>query len=272
VIFAAFGMVASSKDRFWCDRLSSIDAVIKRLTTPMKTTLTLQDLALIVSVQRQDPTILSPEFLSESGIVPAEWVVAPRATHTPQSSQVRYQNGIKIAATPNQSIFAQSLTGTTGVEIPGITQRYLEVLRNNIYRGVDINLRAYVSFEGNKKTAVRDHIFSHLLAQGPWQDFGVAPVQASLNLTYTLEKGQLNLSINEVNLQLPEQQPFPVMLLIGNFTYPLTSVPESEKLQALSEIISNWQQAVETFKTLVTERFLGTVVPTELPSLFATAQ
>jgi hypothetical protein len=259
-------------DLLLCDRLYSISSVVNILATLMKATLTIQDLALIFTVQRQDPTILSSEFLSHSGIVPSEWEVAQRPIRTPQSSQVRYQNGIKIAAVPNQVVFAQSLTGNTGIEIPGVAQRYIEVLRNNVYRGVDINIRGYVPFVGNNKNAVRDYLFSHILAQGTWQDFGTAPVQASLNLSYKLEKGQLNLSINEATLQLPEQQPFPVMLLIGNFTYALAGVSEVEKLHLLSEIISNWQQDVETFKTLITEKFLDATVPAELPGLFATAQ
>jgi hypothetical protein len=238
----------------------------------MKASLTVQDIAFVFAVQRQDPTLLTPEFLAYSGIVPAEWEVAQQPIRTQQAAQVRYQNGATIVAYPNQVVFAQSLAEDTAVEIPGVAQRYAEVLRNMVYQSVGINVRGYVPFAGENTDAARDYMFSNLLAKGAWQEFGTAPVQASLNLNYKLEKGQLNLSINEATLQLPEQQPFPVMLFVGNFNYALSEESDAEKLHALADAVSAWENNVETFKTLISEKFLGSAAPAALPSMFATAQ
>jgi hypothetical protein len=239
----------------------------------MKTSLTVQDLAIVFAVERQDPTLLSPDFLRYSDIVPTEWEVAQQPVRTQQAAQVRFENGVTIVAYPNQVVFAQSLaTENDSVEIASIAQRYSEVLRNMIYQGVGINLRGYVPFAGAEKGAARQFMFDSLLAQGDWQNFGEAPVQASLNLNYQLERCQLGLSINEAALQLPEQQSFPILLFAGNFNYLLAGESEAERLQSVFAAVAHWQQDVETFKELVTQKFLSANEPEILPNLFAMAQ
>jgi hypothetical protein len=239
----------------------------------MKTSLTVQDLAIVFAVQRQDPTLLSPEFLRYSGIVPTEWEVAQQPVRTQQAAQVRFENGVTILAYPNQVVFAQSLAAESeSVEIASIAQRYSEVLRNMVYQGVGINLRGYVPFAGEDKGAARRFMFDSLLAQGDWQNFGQAPVKASLNLNYQLERCQLGLSINEAALQLPESESFPVMLFAGNFNYAVAGESEAERLQSVSAAVSNWQQDVKTFEELVSQKFLKATEPEVLPNLFATAQ
>jgi hypothetical protein len=239
----------------------------------MKASLTVQDLAVVFAVQRQDPTLLSPEFLRYSGIVPTEWEVAQQPVRTQQAAQVRFENGVTIVAYPNQVVFAQSLAAESeSVEIASIAQRYSEVLRNMVYQGVGINLRGYVPFAGEDKGAARQFMFDSLLAQGDWQNFGVAPVQASLNLNYQLERCQLGLSVNEAALQLPESESFPVLLFVGNFNYAITGESEAERLQSVSAAVSNWQQDVKTFEELVSQKFLKATEPEVLPNLFATAQ
>jgi hypothetical protein len=234
----------------------------------MKATLTVQDLALVFAIQHQDPTLLSPEFLTYSGIVPAGWEVAQQPIRTQQASQVRYQNGVSIIAYPSQVVFAQSFVEDAEIAIPGVAQRYAEVLRNMVYQGVGINIRGYVPFAGGNMDAAREYMFGNLLAKGSWQEFGTAPAQASLSLNYKLERCQLNLSINEAALQLPEQQPFPVVLFVGNFNYALTGESEAEKLHTVANVVAQWQSDVETFKSLVSEKFLSESAP-ELPKLLA---
>jgi hypothetical protein len=241
------------------------------LLTKMKASLTVQDLALVFAIQRQNPTHLSPEFLTHSGIVPGEWKVAQQPVCTQQASLVRYQNGVTIVAHPNKVVFAQSLAEDTAIEIPGVAQHYAKVLHNRLYQGVEIYVRAYVPFAGENTNAAREYLCSNLLAKGSWKEFGTAPVEASLNLKYTLERSQLNLAIQEAALQLPEQQRFPIVLFVGSFSHSYSSQSDAEKLQELTYIVAHWQNDVEIFKSLVSEKFLGTEAPV-LPSLFATAQ
>jgi hypothetical protein len=245
----------------------------KKSDHEMNVSLAVQDLAIVYAVERQDPTLLSPDFLRYSGIVPTDWEVAQQPVRTQQAAQVRFENGVTIVAYPNQVVFAQSLATTQeSVEIPAVAQRFSEVLRNMVYQGVGINLRGYVPFAGEGTGTARQFMFDSLLAPGDWQNFGEAPVQASLNLNYQLERCQLGLSINEAVIQLPEQQSFPVLLFAGNFNYLLPRESEAERLQSVSVAVSHWQEDIETFKKLVSEKFLSAAEPEILPTLFATAQ
>jgi hypothetical protein len=238
----------------------------------MTSSLTVQDLAIVFAVERQDPTLLSPEFLRYSGIVPTEWNVVQQPVRTQQAAQVRFENGVTIVAYPNQVVFAQSLAvAQESVEIPAVAQRYSEVLRNMVYQGVGINIRGYVPFVGQGQEAAHQFLFDSFLAKGDWQNFGEAPVQASLNLNYQLERCQLGLSVNEAALQLPETESFPILLFASNFNYALPSESEAGRLAALSTVISSWQQDIETFETLISQKFLRAADPQALPNLFATA-
>jgi hypothetical protein len=250
----------------------SVCSVINILLIKMKASLTLQDLALVFAIQRQDPTLITPESLSKNGIVPVEWGIAQQPVRTPQAALVRYQNGISIAAHPNKVVFVQSLADDRAIEIPGVAQRYAQVLQNLSYQGVGSYIRAYIPFASEEKNAAQEYLTSHFLAKGSWQSFGTAPVEASLNLKYTLEHSQLNLSIQEAALQHPKQQRFPVILFVGSFSHSLSGQSATEKLQKLTDVVAHWQSDVEIFKSLVSEKFLGAEAPPVLPSLFATAQ
>ena len=69
----------------------------------MQKTLEIQELALVLAVKRQDPTLLNPEFLHYSGIIPEAWELAQQPVRQPQGAQVSFQNGVNIVAYPNQN-------------------------------------------------------------------------------------------------------------------------------------------------------------------------
>ena len=211
-----------------------------------------------------------PESLVQNGIVPAEWEML-QPVRTPQASLVRYQNGVTIVAHPNKVVFAQSLTTETAIETPQVAQRYAQTMPDVNYQGVGIYVRAYVPFPGENQHAAREYLCRNVLAKGTWEGVGTAPVEASLNLKYTLEHSYLELSIQEAALQLPGQQRCPIVLFVGNFSHPLSGQSSTEKLQSLTQIVAQWQNDVEQFKSLVSEKFLGAGNST-LPNLFATAR
>lgn len=47
--------------------------------------------------------------------------------------------------------------------------------------------------------------------------FGQAPVKAAVNLVYSLNAREFNLSVAEAMLQLPESEPKPAVLFSGSF-------------------------------------------------------
>lgn len=86
---------------------------------------------------------------------------------------------------------------------------------------------------------------------------GKAPVKAAVNLVYSLEQGELNLSVAEALLQLQDAEPNPAVLFSGSFQYEITGELEGEKLQHLYELLENWQPDLEAYREIVNGRFLG---------------
>jgi hypothetical protein len=74
---------------------------------------------------------------------------------------------------------------------------------------------------------------------------------------YSLERGELNLSVAEALLQLQDADPTPAVLFSGSFQYEVAGELEGEKLQHLYQLLENWQPDLEAYREIVNQRFLG---------------
>jgi hypothetical protein len=225
--------------------------------------LTVQELAIVIAVEKIDPTLLTPEFLSMTQIVPSEWEVLGQPVRSFEGSQITYQQGVSIITQPQRISFVELIInkevesiagGASGaIEVAKIAKSLVKVLANLKFVGVGINFRGYLDFAG-KEAAAQRFMFSHLLALGDWQKIGTAPVQAGINLGYTFPNKRLNLTINEATVQQPDQSAAPIILFSGNFDYELNA-PENTTDQAkLQQILENWQEDLKLYQEVV-EKF-----------------
>lgn len=224
----------------------------------MNKTLDVQELSIVIAARNYNPTILTPDFLKYSGIVPADWELVRTPNRTNGVFQVVFQNGISIVAQPDRIIFSEQIGAKDlqEVKVSGVTRKYIEILPNADYQAVGINLRNFVSFKDREEEdAAQNYVIKTLLSPGPWLEFGNTPVQAAIQFVYTLERGQCYLSVNSATLQLPEQETIPVVAFSANFNYNITENSQSERLQELSRFIDNWQFDLVTFREIV-KRFL----------------
>lgn len=223
----------------------------------MNKTLEIQELAIVIAVKNHNPAILNPDFLKYSGIVPAEWEVARPPISTNQASQVIFKDGVSILVESNKITFVEAIAtkGVEEVKIPAIARKYVETLPHVDYQAIGINFRGHVLFDKEGQTA-RNYIFGTLLSPGSWQEVGNAPVQAAMRFVYSLKQAKLTLDINEVGLQLPEKEVLPAVLFSANFTHPIAGDRQSERLNALSQVIGEWQIDLETYREIVNTRFL----------------
>lgn len=102
-----------------------------------------------------------------------------------------------------------------------------------------------------------------LLSPGAWQSYGQDAVKAAINLSYTLERGRLYLSIAEAALQLPDGATTPIVLFSGNFEYRSTQ-EAGDSTAYLQNCLNGWQADLESFKDLIDTRFLADRVPAPL--------
>jgi hypothetical protein len=218
----------------------------------MNQELDVQELSLVIAVERQDPSLLTPDFLHHSGIIPEDWELSYQPVRGQQAAQVSYQNGVSILAYPDRTVFEEPLSDKAkkSVELPHIAQRYSEVLKNLNFRAVGVNFRGHVLFPGAKDSA-HQYLCSTLLSPGPWQNIGIAPMRAGLNLIYNFERNTMNLSVQEAAMQMPEQELVPVLLFTANFETQLKSNPDSELLKELQQALSNWQKDLVTYSQAV---------------------
>lgn len=217
----------------------------------------IQELAIALVVKGLNPTVLNADFLQQSGLIPPDWKLAQQPIYNNMLAQFVFQNGIQIVAQPNRVMFMEAMGAKAPEEmqVPGLVSQYVNKLPNAAYQAVGINPRGVVQF-AHQAEGARKYMLSTLLSQGSWQEFGQAPMEAALQLTYSLEKGQLNLGINTGTLQLPESETVPVVVFSGNFNYELVGDTPQERLGNLKQVIQHWQTDLNIFQELVEGRFL----------------
>jgi hypothetical protein len=217
-----------------------------------------QEIAIVIAVKTQNPTILNEDFLKYSGIVPADWQLAQAPTYTDRVAQVLFTNGFSLAVQPDRVMFLEALGENKSldtVSAANIASKYVDTLKLAEYQAVGINCRGYVSY-ATEPNGANKLITEHLLTPGTWQNFTDKPAQASINFIYDFPDKKLSITVNEATLQFPNQNPTDVVLFAGNFNYALNNVNETERVNRVQQIINNWQADTKTFTDLVSNHLL----------------
>jgi hypothetical protein len=223
----------------------------------MSEDLILQELGIVVAMQQPNPNLVTAEFLKLSGIIPADWELARQPVNNDRISQLLFTNGVSIVAEPNRIMFGETIgdKNINALTVATIASKYLDIFKLAQYQAIGINIRGF-SPQPNPLAATQ-YINHQLLSDGSWQNYGTAPIQAALNLVYTLAGRQLNLEVAAARLQVSESEIMPVILFSGNFSYNL-NIPEiGNSLTAASRILANWQTDISAYYELITERFLN---------------
>ena len=141
----------------------------------MNKQLYLTKLSIVIAAKGLKPNAVSAEFLKHSNNVPQDWKLAVKPVRKLQNTQIKYQNGVIVLAEFNRLILVENMP-------------------NLEYRAIAINPQGYLTFDGSSE-AVRNYFSQGLFAPASWQEFGTAPVNATVDLYYTLESGRLRLQI-----------------------------------------------------------------------------
>ena len=223
------------------------------------------ELAISISAKNLNPTMLNQEFLKFSGIIANDWQLAKQPVLDPRMAQLSFQNGVNIVSQPGVISFTQGIRDENleNLEISEVARKYIDALPNAEYQALSITPKFLTALEGGLD-AGRKFISETLLAPGSWQEFGKAPMQASLNLLYQLDQCQFTLTINEARIRQAEQATLPALLFSGSFNYRFTSDNPEERLNQVRQSLENWRENLETFREVVQQRFLapqGSVFP-----------
>jgi hypothetical protein len=230
----------------------------------MNQTLNIQEMAIAIAVEKNDPTILTPDFLKYTGIVSSDWELAREPVRTNSVSQVTFQNGVNIVSQYNRILFSEVIAtkAVQDIEVSAIALKYLQKLPQANYQGIGINFGGYVLFPQSPQAA-SDFIFKTLLQPGPWSEIGNAPVQTAMKFSYTLEGKQLNLEVNEAAIRFPDQKLIPAVIFSSNFNYLTSQNGENVPIEKFVQIINNWQIDLAIYKDIINTKFLNSATVSE---------
>lgn len=217
----------------------------------------IREFSIVVVADNQSPTILNPDFLKYNHIVPAEWELAMPPICTPPISQVVFKNGFNIVAQADKVTFWQPLDAENLlINVPEVSQKYVEALPYISYRAIGINLTGHVV--ADKEEDTQNFILHNLIAPGNWKNFqGYAP-DVLVQFVYRLENGTLMIAVQRGIIQEnPENGASHILIFAGNFHRDVSGISNEEKFQYVKEAIQSWETGVNTFKSLVEEIFLS---------------
>ena len=224
----------------------------------MNRNLVVQELAIAIAAKNLNPTVVNPDFLKYTGVVPSDWELARSPVYANGIAQIVFSNGLSIVAQPNRMMIAEAIGNKDfgEVKVAQIACQLVEKLPKVEYQSVGINPVGLFMFDSEAET--HQYLCRYLLSPGSWQEFGEAPLQAGLQLAYTLKRGQLILGVNQAKIQYPDKLGSAIVFS-GNFNYPLSGNSDSEKLENLQQLIQNWPEDLNTFRQLLEEKFLPPV-------------
>lgn len=216
----------------------------------------LTELIIVLAAKGQRPNVINVEFLKYSGIVPTDWELARQPIYSNQLVQISFTNSITFTAEPGRLIIGEMIEGKKQEEIlsAGIARKYIEVLPRMEYQAVGINPRGYLSMN-EKQTTAAQYFKEKLLAPGSWQEYGSQGIKANLNLMYTLEQGNMHLSISEAQVKRGEKEVESVVLFSGNFEHIVSKESEQERVLEVQQYLSSWQADFQAYQELIESRF-----------------
>ena len=225
----------------------------------MNQELIIQDSAISINVEKNNPKFINIDTLNHTGIVPSNWELARQPINTDNVSQVVFTNGVAITAEPQRIILAQSIRNVEeeSILIPDIACKYVQALPNLEFLAAVINFRGITPFK--EQDTARQYITQTLLSPGAWQSVGEAPARASVDFVYKLQRCPFHLKVMEAALQAENQseENTPIIMFNGSFSYELSGENNSEKLAQLHSILNNWQTDLDEYRIIINHKFLG---------------
>lgn len=223
----------------------------------MLKSLSVRDFEVVIVAQNHNPTILNPDFLTHSQIVPSEWELAEPPLCADPVAQVKYKNGIRILAQPQTVTFGQSLIGRAEADIcvSEIASKYVSALPHVDYRAVGTNPKGHVvtdSVEEAQRFAI-----DRFVAPGPWTQFGDQPVRASVQFTFAVNGAVASFRMEWGSLPLPDSDGVPAVLFAANFHRDIQETRPPERVARVVEILRGWRSDLDTFHHVVEHVFLG---------------
>ena len=211
----------------------------------------LENVAVVILSDGNNPRILNPDFLDRNAIVPPNWK-ADNVLVTPPFAQVFYPEGVQIFIDENKLQFTCSKPSTFdwAEGLPKIANAYTSVLPHVSYRSVGLNF-TFKSEELMGEDAERK-LINEFLKDGPWLKLGEGITGTVIEFQYRSSQPQMNIKIGVLEVVNKETG---IKKLEGtffnvNFHNPLQPEQIEERMDFIKSLRSRHDQFLEFQKTL----------------------
>lgn len=230
----------------------------------------IQDLVISIVAQDLNPSLINPDVLRYSGVIPADWELARSPVYTKKTAQVTFTNGVNIIGEPNRIMFAESIADKTvdSILVADVAQNYARSLPNLGFRGVSIDARGYIALD--TEGTLESYVTEKLLVPGAWHAEGM---QASLNLVYQYDRAPLYLTITDALLKKntdDTETATSIVMFSGKFNYSVNGETSDEKLSQLHQALETVEADLALYTDLISNKFLEQPsLSIGVPNLFA---
>ena len=223
----------------------------------------LVDLAVVLRVRSNDPSLLNPDFLLYNNIVDSSWsILKPQTVSTPAYSQVTFDNGVTIRSDPERIIFQQTITRVDRLEAknivcPGMAKRYVQKM-THYFTGVGINPKGYMPLPPSSEPG--HGVADALLGAITWMSFKHTIPEARVKLIYGYNRRTIFLDITEATKgkgKPGQGSEDPGLLFSANIHRDLGQKTPEGRIERLVSIFDSWENDVSEFYELVNTLLTG---------------
>ncbi|KYC35713.1 hypothetical protein WA1_07865 [Scytonema hofmannii PCC 7110] len=216
----------------------------------------IRDFSIVVVGDKQNPSILNPDFLKYKQIVPSDWELAMPFICTPALSQVVFKNGVNVVVQSDRVTFWEVSDSDNPVfQIPEIFCKYIDIVPAVDYRAVGININADLLVENQENN--QDTVLSKLISEGKWKNFQGKSPNTVVQFTYQLDNTNLVIAIQEAIIQKNSKNEIGnVLNFSANFHRELINGTYPERISYVKNIIQLYKRDLDTLLSFIEQAFL----------------
>ena len=160
---------------------------------PLESPFRLRSVSVVVTAQSHNPSILTHEFLVNSGVVPSDWV-AIETVGIPPFSLIRFQNGVQWTLDESRLIVAESCESSfqDSYQVHTSVTEYLRKVDYVPYRSLGLNWAVYLDTD-----APSEWLIKRFLKDGPWTHGKHELVSMKPRFTFDNDGVALNLAFGD---------------------------------------------------------------------------
>ena len=216
----------------------------------------LVELSVVLVINRNDPSILNPDFLRYNEIIDKDLQPEGPVVSTPLFSQVILENGISVVADPDRFVFSHRGDDLTKdkCQSPTIARRFVEKHPSIQYSAMGINPTGFKNLDRD----AAHNIANILIDEGEWVSFKDTMPEIYLKMIYEYEKRKISLDIGQILKEEDNRKEYGMMFR-GNIHRDVPETANRNRAECLLSFLSRWKDDVSDFNKIVskfgTERF-----------------